>query len=421
MTDINQTCDDTAGDCGNSVNVNTCPSLNRDPAAVTTNINDMIETLYGDQPECKTKATLASGEIMAKYEAKASAGFGAASAGVSAQAAASYLDTSMESAGCTSSNTFSNQIQSKDEDQDCNMLNSKDTSQATIRSGSSITVDADCAAYIVTLKESLDLAYESQTAAIDTAIVALTTPNLSTQQLDILERISSVAIKSAANNVANLQEAIESPCLKMTKSVIEIKSEVEVTSSVDNTTDLANELQADYETEVRMTAENDITSELGFQSLPASASNIITNEIKNDRTSMTHDIKNIVTSTKFDVSDENAIKIVSKGPISMDNVVIDINTVARLAQQQVKTLAARKAKELSTKVLLGLASENAVSTSVTGADDFKRAQGDVIAAMGKAMPPLDLGGGMEEIIGAIVLLIVLVVGGYLAYQYFQNK
>lgn len=420
MTDNNQTCDGN-GNCGNSVNANTCPSLDRNRENVASNINDMIESLYGDQPECKTKATLASGEIMAKYEAKASAGYGAAKAGVSAQAAASYLDTSMESSGCTSSNTFSNQIQNLDKDSDCNMLNSTEDNQTTIRSGSSIEIKADCADYIEKLNESLALAIQLQRDANYTSITALTTPNLSDKQLDILERISTIAIKSAETNVATLKEAASAPCLKITDSTIKIDSDVEVTSSVDNTTDLANELVADYETEVRMTAENDIKSELGFQSLPASASNVITNEINNDRESMTSDIKNIVTSTKFDVNDTNDIKILSIGPISMDNVEIDINTTVRLAQQQVKTLAARKAKELSTKVLLGLASDNSVSTSVAGADDMKRAQGDVIAAMGEAMPPLDLGGGMVEIIGAIVFLIVLVVGGYLAYQYFQNK
>jgi hypothetical protein len=398
-----------------------CPSQKRATDAPPDEITKMIAEIFKGKPTCKTSADSHSDELMATYKAKASAGYGAAKVGVSAGMAASYLDTKMTSEGCTSTNVFSNKVKTLDESTSCNMLNTMLEDTTSVSNNASITVRANCTHQTAAKAATAALALESYNKAVALAF------SMNVSGLDAQQAAAKIAMgdKIVAYAAATNQEAIEalnSPCASFDDSTFIIDSSTKVSSVRLSDTDLENELKQDYDMQLTLAAKSEVQKSLGFQSVPDSVSTIINAEIENAKTESDADIKNIVENTSLSATGDNKIIIDILGGVEFKNTVLSITTAIELAQEQAKILAAKKGKEVATKVLLDLSSDTSTSTDIAGADDMKKAQADVIKAMGEAMPPeLDLGGGMVEmIIGAIILLIILAVGGYFAYQYMQK-
>jgi len=398
-----------------------CPSQKRTTEAPSSDITNMISEIFKGKPTCKTSADSHSAELMATYQAKVSAGYGAAKAGVSAGMAASYLDTKMTSEGCTTTNIFSDKVKNLDESNSCNMLNTMSEDSTSVASNAKISINTNCAAVDAAKATTALKALDSYNQAVALAF-SMNLSGLDAKQTAAKIEMGNKIVEYAS---ATNQEAIRSqnlPCLSIVDSTFIIDNKTKVSSVRLSDTDLENELKQDYDMQLTLAAKSEVQKSLGFQSVPDSVSTIINAEIENVKTESDADIKNIVENTSLSVTGDNEITINTLGGVEFKNTVLSITTAIELAQEQAKILAAKKGKEVATKVLLDLSSDTSTTTDIAGADDMKKAQADVIKAMGEAMPPeLDLGGGMVEmIIGAIILLIILAVGGYFAYQYMQK-
>jgi hypothetical protein len=363
-----------------------------DPGKAT---KDALDGMGFDQT-CKQQASTQSASFAAST--KASCPFGS----VGAQVSGTAMNNQMSQSGCGVFSATVTNVQNLQQNRTCIEENITNTSNVAVSAGASVTIGN----FAVTQEtiNSLERISERYQESLQNALSAFTNPNLTTQQVQLVQSI----LDSQEKLMVTWQKVVDRSAT-ISDSVITASSVTNLQVINKNNIDLVAQIENSFKASTANAAEAQLKETLGVNALSPNAKQLINQNITNNNVQITNILTNVLNESVTTADGSSNVEIMVNGPINIKSTTITATTALDLQQEDLNTMSQIMGQTISSDIINDISSTNGVDTSSAGLDDLVDALGEANAAAIRANAEGVGGDWVLYIIGGVIV-IALVAG-----------